>query len=118
MADNTGLVERLATESGPNSLAQQIVAKMREDAQALTAAEAEIASLKRAHAHELEVAASHITETRAMLAEAVEALEPFARAADFYNGRDEKDVVFTTVHDLRRARSTLTKIKEAGHVAD
>lgn len=106
MTDNAGLVERLATESSPHSLAQQIVAKMREDAQALTAAEAEIARLTRQAGVDdtvaqqlqgrvadltirLEDAEAALTETRAMLAEAARALEPFARAADFYDGRDE-----------------------------
>ncbi len=59
---------------------------------------------------------TNAAEARALLAEsrvaeAKMALEPFASAASFYNGRDEKDVVYTTVYDLRRARTTLASLE-------
>ncbi len=50
-------------------------------------------------------------KAESQVAEAMVALGPFASAASFYNGRDEKDVVYTTVHDLRRARSTLASLE-------
>jgi hypothetical protein len=63
-----------------------------------------------------------LSATRALLTEAVKALEPFARHADAYHSFDGQHDFLDTdkitlgafkieVGDLRRARATLSKIK-------
>lgn len=132
MTDNAGLVERLRAcvvydgdENAPS-----------EAAAALTAAEAEIAGLRRERDEAL---ANHaqctilweadrgraettLAQTRAMLAEAVGALEPFAQVPKNgarSSGNDDASVAWgfdgyeITVGAFRRARSIHDKIKEA-----